>query len=113
MKDVWTWLPLTAVVAWIMLTRMGKVPRQRAHQLVDAGALLLDVRSESEFASGHVPGATNVPLDRLSARAQALAQERRPIVVYCASGVRSAAARRVLRKAGVDEVYDMGAMSRW
>jgi rhodanese-related sulfurtransferase len=113
MKDVWTWLPLAgALVAWLALTRLGKISSKRAHELVGAGAQLLDVRSESEFASGHVPGATNVPVDRLSARAAALAQEGRPIVVYCASGMRSGGAKRILHKAGA-EVYDLGAMSRW
>jgi phage shock protein E len=113
MKDVGTWLPLAgALVAWLALTRLGKISSKRAHELVAAGAQLLDVRSESEFASGHVPGATNVPVNRLSARAAALVQEGRTIVVYCASGMRSGAAKRILRKAGAD-VYDLGAMSRW
>jgi rhodanese-related sulfurtransferase len=113
MKDTWTWILLVGLVcAWIALTRLGKISSARAHELVAAGALLIDVRSESEFASGHVPGATNVPLGSLSADASTLAGKGKPIVVYCASGIRSAGAKRILRGAGA-EVYDLGAMSRW
>jgi rhodanese-related sulfurtransferase len=49
------------------------------------GAVLVDVRREAEFADGHLPGATHVPLGNLSARASALAAERKPIVVYLCS----------------------------
>jgi rhodanese-related sulfurtransferase len=82
MKDTWTWLlPLGLVAMWIGLTRLGKIPSARAHELVEKGAVLVDVRTESEFAAGHVPGATNVPLGALSAQASELAGRGKPIVV--------------------------------
>jgi phage shock protein E len=110
----WPWLFLAGLVlAWLALTRLGKISSARAHELVAGGATLLDVRTESEFASGHLPGAINVPLHGLSERGASLAGAQKPIVVYCASGVRSAAAKRALRRAGANEVYDLGAMSRW
>jgi phage shock protein E len=113
MKEVWTWAPAgVALFAWLALTRLGKISSKRAHDLVAAGARLVDVRTESEFASGHLPGATNVPVDRLRARAADLAREGKPLIVYCASGVRSAGAKRALRAAGAD-VHDLGAMRRW
>ena len=108
------WFAVGAVVvAWFALTRLGKVSSARAHELVAAGATLVDVRTEGEFASGHLPGAMNVPLDRLPAQAPSLADAHKPIVVYCASGMRSAAAKRVLRRAGASEVHDLGGMGRW
>jgi rhodanese-related sulfurtransferase len=110
----WRWLLLAGlVVAWLVLTRLGKISSARAHELVARGATLVDVRTESEFASGHLPGAINVPLHGLPERGAPLAGARKPIVVYCASGMRSAAAKRVLRRAGATEVYDLGGMSRW
>jgi rhodanese-related sulfurtransferase len=113
MKDIGLWLgPAGALAIWIALTRLGKVSRSKAHELVAGGARLIDVRTEAEFASGHVPGATNVPLDQLAGHAGRLAGEGKPLVVYCASGVRSAMAKRVLHRAGA-EVYDLGPMSRW
>jgi rhodanese-related sulfurtransferase len=113
MKDIGLWLaPAVALVLWVALTRLGKISGARAHELVAGGAELLDVRTEGEFASGHVDGATNVPLDRLAGQAKGLTSHGKPLVVYCASGVRSAMAKRILRRAGA-EVYDLGAMSRW
>ncbi len=114
MNDTLVWaLPLGLVVLFFVFTRLGKVAPAKAHGLVEGGALLVDVRTEAEFASGHLPGALNVPLDRLSGKAAPLVEKGKPIVVYCASGMRSASAKRILARAGAGEVYDLGAMSRW
>lgn len=100
--------------AWMLLSgRLGKVPAAQAKKLVEEGALLVDVRTRGEFASGHVQGALNVPVDELSAVAPTLAEKHGRIVVYCQSGMRSARATRLLRAAGAKEVFDLGAMSRW
>ncbi len=113
MKENALWFALAAAVfVWILMSRLGKVAPARAHQLVEGGALLVDVRSPAEFASGHLAGATNVPVSDMAARAAELAKQGKPIVVYCASGMRSASAARTLKSAGA-EVFDLGAMSRW
>jgi phage shock protein E len=101
------------VVTWAVLTRLGKVSRAKAHEVVEHGGLLVDVRTEEEYVSGHIDNAVNVPLQELPGKAPALVAERKPIVVYCRSGMRSGAARRLLRDAGASHVYDLGAMSRW
>lgn len=107
------WVALAAaVLVWLLLARAGKVDPARARQLVAEGALLVDVRSPGEFASGHLGGALNVPVGEVSGRAAELATRGKPIVVYCASGMRSASAARALKRAGA-EVFDLGAMSRW
>ena len=111
-STVWI-LVAVAVAAWLLLGRIGKIDGARAHELVAGGARLVDVRTEAEFAAGHLDGAENVPLDRIQDRAPAFAAAARPVVVYCASGMRSASAKRALRAAGVQEVYDLGAMRRW
>lgn len=111
-----SWILLLAFVllagAFLARTRLGKVAPEKARALVGDGALLLDVRTVGEFAGGHLPGAKNVPLHDLGSRAASLAKESHTIVVYCQSGMRSASAASILRKAG-SEVYDLGAMSRW
>lgn len=93
-------------------TRNATVAVDTAQTLVKQGALLLDVRTPQEFASGHVTGAQNIPVQELASRIGELPQKSRAIVVYCRSGARSASAATLLRRSGYD-VHDLGAMSNW
>jgi len=62
---------------------------------------LVDVRSAAEYASGHVDGAVNLPLDRLANDALALLPDKSaPLVLYCVSGARSAMALQWLQQMG-------------
>ncbi|MBK8047440.1 MAG: hypothetical protein IPK16_10160 [Anaerolineales bacterium] len=70
---------------------------------IDAGAVVVDVREESEFAEGHVPGALNVPLRTLAMSLDQVPQDK-PVVVYCASGHRAAMANAALHLMGYDNV---------
>src|SRR3990172_6107439 len=97
-------IPLGAgplVAGFMFNPRRRKVPPAEARRLVEEGATLLDVRTESEFAGGHPPGARNVPVQELSGRLGEI-QKNRPVVVYCHSGSRAMFATRVLRKAGFE-----------
>lgn len=87
-------------------------PRSNARERVANGALLLDVRTPAEFSERHIPGAVNVPVQELGARLRELGPKHRPIVVYCRSGARSAAATQLMRRAGYD-VLDIGGMGNW
>jgi phage shock protein E len=80
-----------------------------------AGALILDVRSEAEFGSGHVPGAINIPHDQLASRLPELDSETdRPVIVYCQSGKRAGMASTVLLEAGHTNVLHLeGDMQAW
>jgi phage shock protein E len=102
-----------ALAVMVLMTRLGKTAPAKAHALVQAGARLLDVRTPSEFATGHLAGAINIPLDDLPRRVDELKGKEAPVVVYCRSGARSAAATRVLKSKGLVDVHDLGAMSRW
>src|SRR5437763_373173 len=97
---------LVARFLWFRL-RAGK-----ARALVTAGAALVDVRSPAEFAAGHLPDAKNVPLQDILARHDVGPRDR-PVVVYCRSGTRSAAAAGALRRAGYTNVVNLGPMSAW
>ncbi len=97
---------------WWVVRRVRQVKPSVAREWVQNGALLLDVRTKQEFESGHVPGATNVPLPQLTSNVAQVGDKGRPIVVYCASGTRSALATTVLRRAGY-QVADLGPMVRW
>ena len=63
--------------------------------------LLLDVRTPTEYAAGHVPDAVNVPVDELRSRLAEVPRDR-PVVAYCQVGQRGYLATRVLRHAGFD-----------
>lgn len=91
----------------------GKVAPGKARSLVEGGARLVDVRTPGEFAGGHIEGAVNVPLQELDARLGEVGEKARPVVLYCASGMRSASAARLLKRAGFQDVHDLGAISRW
>lgn len=74
---------------------------------------VVDVRRPDEYRSGHLPGSRLIPLDELSDRLGEL-DPRKPIIVYCASGLRSRAAVSILARAGFAEVYDMeGGIRAW
>ncbi|KAF4405852.1 MULTISPECIES: rhodanese-like domain-containing protein [Streptomyces] len=82
----------------------------RLHELT-----VIDVRTPGEYASGHVPGAHNVPLDRLDAALPALrtAAERGDLLVVCASGARSARACVSLAEHGITAATLSGGTAAW
>lgn len=74
----------------------------------EPGVVVLDVRTATEFAAGHVPGARNVSHDELPARLDELAALRdTPVVLYCRSGRRTQLAEDVLRKAGFTKLLHL------
>jgi phage shock protein E len=112
--DVVPWVVLGGVFAGLMLfKRLGQIAPDKAKALVAGGAKLVDVRSPAEFSMGHIPGAVNVPLQELSSRASSLGAKDGPVILYCASGTRSAMGRSVLKGQGFTQVFNLGAMSRW
>jgi len=75
--------------------------------------LLVDVRTPAEFASGHVPGAKNVPIDELDARLGELGAPGDPVYVICQSGGRSARASASLAEKGYPAVNVTGGTGAW
>jgi phage shock protein E len=100
-------------VAWMLLRRRGDISSQEARRLVQEGARLLDVRTPGEFAAGHLDGALNIPVQELGSSLKRVGSKDKPVVVYCASGARSAMAARMLKASGWATVRNLGAMSRW
>lgn len=91
------------------LGRSRRIDAATAAALIDDGALLLDVRTPAEVATGAPDGAVNIPVQELATRMGELPRER-PLVVYCRSGARSATAVGQLLAAGFD-AYDAGGLS--
>lgn len=104
---------LLLLTVWIVVSRMGKLPPDEAKKLIASGARLVDVRSPGEFRAGHLAGARNFPVGEIDRRAGEIGPKDAPVIVYCASGMRSASAARTLKSLGFSRVYDLGAMSRF
>lgn len=71
------------------------------------GALLVDVRSPSEFSSGSVKGAINIPLDKIPSQLSKF-KNKKNIVVFCRSGARSAQAKMILQQSKIENVMNGG-----
>ena len=69
---------------------------------------LLDVRSQMEYDSEHIPGAINIPLDAIETNLSVISNLPKPIVVYCLSGGRSGVATSILQQKGIQESYNGG-----
>lgn len=76
--------------------------------LLSEGALIIDVRTPGEFASGHIKGAVNIPVDQLSRNLAKLKDKNQVIITCCASGMRSSSARGILQSKGYTRVYNGG-----
>ena len=96
-------------------TEIREVDTETGHRMVDAGAVLLDVREPDEFDQGAVPGSVHVVRGQLESNIEArIADRSTPIVVMCAGGVRSAFAAKTLGELGYTDVVSMdGGFNRW
>ncbi len=72
------------------------------------GAIIIDVRSKGEFAGGHIKGSLNIPLNTLSQNLNILKDKNKTIITCCASGMRSATAKGILKSNGYTQVFNGG-----
>ncbi len=86
----------------------NKKVKAQLPSLLEQGAIIVDVRSESEFRLGSRPGSLNIPLDKLNQRSHEL-DKNKPIILCCASGARSGMALGILKKNGFAHVINAGA----
>jgi rhodanese-related sulfurtransferase len=96
-------------------TGMTNVEPQAAVKLINADAVVLDLRSADSFALGHIVNAKNIPFDELDANQDKIDKlKSRPILAVCNAGVTSTRAVNSLRKAGVENVYGLkGGITAW
>ncbi len=102
---------------WPNLQRRGeKVSTLQATQLMNQGkAVIVDVRDPAGFATGHVRDAKNIPLKELPNRVAELEKfKSKTVIVVCQSGMQSAKATSILKKAGFNEVVSLtGGLAAW
>ena len=85
----------------------------KAHELINEGATIFDVRTEGEYADGHITDSINIPHFRITEEIERhVAQKEKPILLYCLSGTRSATAARMLKRAGYTNVFNLGTQFR-
>lgn len=104
---------MALAVGYFFFAQRNNISGADAHKLVEQGARLVDVRSPGEFAGGHLEGAINIPVQDIERRMSELEPKTQPIVVYCASGMRSSRAAGILKNAGFARVENLGSMNRW
>ena len=76
--------------------------------------ILLDVRTEEEYKTGHIKGSILIPVDNLKEEAGKILKDKEvPIFVYCRSGNRSVTAANILIKLGYKNVYNLGGINVW
>ena len=84
-------------------------------QIINHGAIMVDVRTEAEYNERHIDGAVLLTLDTINEESAKNVVENKdtPIIVYCRSGNRSAQALLKLEELGYTEVYDLGSIDNW
>ncbi|HEY9076738.1 MAG TPA: rhodanese-like domain-containing protein [Anaerolineaceae bacterium] len=121
---VWGVLSVAVLIVFVMIffqqPLFGKsqalpaeISIQKAAEMRDQGAFILDVREQSEWDEYHIPGATLIPLGQVQSRVNEVPKDK-PIVVVCRSGNRSKEGRDKLAAAGFTQVTSMaGGVSQW
>jgi rhodanese-related sulfurtransferase len=93
----------------------GVTPAEAVQLINREKAVVVDVCQPNEYAAGHVVGARNIPLDQLEANLpNAVKNKNTPVVLVCASGMRSGRAVAVAKKLGYDKAYNLaGGLAAW
>ena len=89
---------------------LGFGPTVDFSQLVKDGAIIVDVRTKAEYQQGHIKGSLNIPLNNLASQYGKLKKDK-TIITCCASGMRSAQAKSILKANGFAEVHNGGGWS--
>jgi len=101
---VWLMAP---VLAPVMAAGGDPEAAKKAWPMIESGALLIDVRSDEEFAQGHLDGALHIEWDKTDALAAAIGHDKqREVVLYCRSGNRVGKAIAALETRGYSNIYN-------
>jgi rhodanese-related sulfurtransferase len=75
---------------------------------VKKGAVIIDVRTTGEFQGGHIKGSKNIPLNTIGNQIDTIKKANKPVIVCCASGMRSAQAASILKSNGIEVINGGG-----
>jgi phage shock protein E len=85
-----------------LLSTLFGTGNDQTKELLDKGAVIIDVRSPGEFSGGHVKGSKNIPLQSIESQIMKIKKLNKPVVACCASGMRSGQATEILKRAGIE-----------
>jgi phage shock protein E len=85
----------------------GLGPQVNYRELVQNGAIIIDVRTKGEFQGGHIRNSINIPLSNLQGSLSKL-KKNKPVITCCASGSRSSSAKSILKSNGFESVHNGG-----
>ena len=88
----------------------GLEPKVNFSDLMKEGAQIIDVRSPGEFNSGHIKGSINIPLQNIQNNLSKIKRDK-PVITCCASGMRSASAKSILKSNGYKHLHNGGGWS--
>ncbi len=94
----------------IFAALFGKKVKVNFGELIQNGAFIIDVRTSGEYQTGHLKGSKNIPLDKLMSQVSKIKKDQ-VIITCCASGMRSASAKGMLKNAGFSNVHNGGSWS--
>lgn len=107
---------ISLLVCILLLTACGgnsykTITENEANELISNDAIIIDVRSSQEYDTGHIEDSINIPVENISTVDY---DKDKVIIVYCASGVRSASAAKTLIDLGYTNVYNLdGGLINW
>ena len=107
---------ISLIIICLMITACGSkayetIDTNKAIEIIESGAILIDVRTVDEYNREHIPNAVNIPLDTLDSIDYA---KDTTIIVYCQTGVRSKEAVDLLVKKGYTSLYNLdGGLLNW
>lgn len=87
---------------------LGFGPKVDMKELAQNGAQIIDVRTKEEFKGGHLKGSVNIPLDKITSNLGKISKTK-PVILCCASGMRSSSAKSILKSKGYSDVHNGGA----
>ena len=88
----------------------GLEPKVNFSDLMKEGAQIIDVRTPGEFNAGHIKGSINIPLQNVQNNLSKIKRDK-PVITCCASGMRSASAKSILKSNGYKHVHNGGGWS--
>lgn len=93
-----------------------QISQEEAKEMMDTqDVIILDVREQDEYDSGHIPGAVLLPVGTIDEEtaAEVIPEKDSTVLVYCRSGNRSKTASSALAELGYTNIYEFGGINTW